>query len=82
MAQYILKTDQIAAKLIQAWEARDNDASMRAVQELEAHKNANQDLAADLARYEAEQREPATPDDASTDTKPAKGTTRGRKTAK
>lgn len=82
MAQYILKTDQIAAKLVQAWEARDNDAAHRAVEELEVHKNANQDLAADLAKYEAtaDRPEPATPVHDSAGSRPRKHTARPRKT--
>lgn len=82
MAEYILKTDRIATKLVQAWEARDTDAANRAVEELEAHKNANQDLAADLARYQADtdQPEPTTPD--SSEAKPAKRIRHARKTAK
>lgn len=84
MAQYILRTDQIAAKLVQAWEARDNDAASRAIDELDAHKKANQDLAADLAKYEAAagQPEQTAPVHDSADSKPRKRNTRARKTSK
>jgi DNA-binding transcriptional regulator YhcF (GntR family) len=83
MAEYILETDRIAAKLVQAWEARDNDTAHRAVEELEAHKKANQDLAADLTRHEADTTQPEpTPPDSSDEAKPAKRTSRTRKTRK
>ncbi len=84
MAQYILKTDQIAAKLVQAWQAHDNDAASHAIEELEAHKKANQNLAADLAKYEATAGlpEPTTPAHDSADSKPRKRAAHARKTTK
>lgn len=65
MAEYILETGRIAAKLIQAFEACDNAAAQHAVEELEAHKKANQRLATDVAKYEAGTGQPerANPDD-------------------
>ncbi|WP_246002701.1 GntR family transcriptional regulator [Allorhizocola rhizosphaerae] len=83
MAEYILETDRIAAKLIKAFEARDNDAAQRAVEELEAYKKANKRLAADLARHEAgtDQPDRTNPDNGG-EAKPVKRTGRTRKTTR
>lgn len=83
MAQYILETDRISAKLLQAFENHDNDAAHRAVEELEAHKKANKSLAKDLARYEKEaERSETAADENNTEAKPVKRTGSTRKTVK
>ncbi|HEX6685095.1 MAG TPA: hypothetical protein VF062_20055 [Candidatus Limnocylindrales bacterium] len=83
MAEYILETDRISAKLLQAFEARDNAAAHRAADELEAHNKANKRLAKDLAQYEKDAERRETMASASdSEAKPAKRATRTRKTPK
>jgi DNA-binding transcriptional regulator YhcF (GntR family) len=77
MAQYILKTNEISARLTHAIEAKDGEATQQALDDLEAHKLANIQLSKDIDRfvfYEI----PPDPDEA----KPAKRTGRPRKTTK
>jgi hypothetical protein len=53
VAQYLLKQDEIAGRIVDAVPAKDVRAMNAATQELVELKSAHQDLADDIAKYEA-----------------------------